>query len=87
MTGCVDLFHHNVRVMAGDVGTVKHSVIRHVFSVIWGSGDVIMWKGLWDGVDHWFGHGLKQSGVTFMIGLSILMVSRSLKSALSMPVS
>jgi hypothetical protein len=73
--------------MAGDVGTVKHSIIRHVFSVIWGIADVIMWKGVGDGVDHMFGHGLSQSVVTFTIGLIILMGSRSLKSALSMPVS
>ena len=87
VTGCIDLFHHNVREMAGDVGTVKHSIVRHVFSLIWGICDVIMWKGLWDGVDHWFGYGLHQAGVTLFIGLSTLTVSRTLKSALSMPVS
>ena len=87
VTGFVDLFHHNILAIGGDVGSIKHDIVRHLFSVVWGTVDVIMWKGLWDGVDHWFGEGLAQSRVTFLIGLSVLMVARSLKSALSMPVS
>ena len=91
ITSGIDLFHHNVSNLAGDVGTVKHSILRHVFSIIWGFGDVIMWKGMWDGVDHWFGleegNGATIATVTLLIGLTILTLSRTMKAALSMPVS
>ena len=87
VTSAIDLFHHNISDLAGDVGTIKHSIIRHVFSVIWGFMDIIMWKGLWDGVDHWFVHGITLAVTTLTIGLTILTLSRSLKSALSIPVS
>jgi len=90
ITSGIDLFHHNVSNLAGDVGTVKHSILRHVFSIIWGFGDVIMWKGLWDGVDHWFGleegNGATIATVTLLIGLTILTLSRTMKAALSMPI-
>ena len=46
VTSCIDLFHHNINNIAGYVGTVKHTIFRHVFSIIWGFIDIIMWKGL-----------------------------------------
>ena len=83
VTSAIDLFHHNISDLAGDVGTIKHSIIRHVFSVIWGFMDIIMWKGLWDGVDHWFVRGLTLPVTTLTIGLTILTLSRSLKNRIS----
>ena len=42
--------------------------------------------GLWDGYDHIAGKGFIQSIVTFSIGLTILIFTKSLRSAHSMPV-
>ena len=86
ITGLIDVFHTSLKEMAGEVGSVKHSVMRHAFSLVWGVADIFLWKGLWDGVDHWFGHGIPQAITTFSLGLLILSITRSMKSALSMPV-
>ena len=44
-------------------------------------------QGLWDGYDHWAGRGEPQALLTLSLGLAILTLSRSLRSAQSMPVS
>ena len=87
LTIIVDLFHTDIARIAGSPGTLGHTIVRHVFSLAWGAGDIIMWRGLWDGYDHWAGRGELQALVTLSTGLATLSLSRSLRSAQSMPVT
>ena len=41
-------------------------------------------QGLWDGYDHWAGRGEAQALLTLSLGLALLTLSRSLRSAQSM---
>ena len=86
VTMAIDVFHTDIARMAGTQGCLRHSVMRHVFSLTWGSADIIMWKGLWDGYDHWAGRAELQALVTLSVGLVTLTIGRSLRSAQSMPV-
>ena len=33
------------------VGTWRHVMVRHVYSLTYGAMDIMMWKGVWDGWD------------------------------------
>ena len=87
VTGLVDIFHVKISWMAGPVGSIRHALIRHVFSFCWGVADIFLWKGIWDGYDNYFGLDIYQAVVTLSIGLFVLTCTRSLKSGLSVPVS
>ena len=82
----IDMFHTDLARMAGVPGCHTHTIMRHMFSLVWGSADIIMWKGLWDGYDHWAGRAELQALVTLSTGLVTLTLGRSLRSAQSMPV-
>ena len=87
VTSIIDLFHCDLSLRARELGGLLQTVLRHLFSITWGFADIIFWKGLWDGYDHLAGFGVKQSMVTFVVGLSILTTTRTIKAATSMPVS
>ena len=86
ITMAIDMFHTDLARIAGTPGHLRHTIVRHVFSLTWGSADIIMWKGLWDGYDIWAGRAELQSLATISIGLVTLTLGRSLRSAQSMPV-
>ena len=86
ITMAIDMFHTDLARMAGTPGQLGHTILRHVFSLTWGSADIIMWKGLWDGYDHWAGRAELQALMTLCLGLVTLTLGRSLRSAQSMPV-
>jgi len=81
----LDLFHSSVNKLAGKVGTWRHVVVRNSFSIVYGVLDILLWKGVWDGYDHWVGNGLYQSLATLITGLIVLSVFRTVKTAWSMP--
>ena len=56
----LDIFHPLLRSWAGREGSVRHAVLRHVFSVSWAAVDILYWKGIWDQVDHQAGYGPTQ---------------------------
>ena len=56
----IDLFHHNLRDRAGEVGSLRQNVLRHLFSLLWGFSDILFWKGIWDQIDHTAGYGTTQ---------------------------
>ena len=33
------------------MGTWRHVIVRHVYSLSYGTMDIMMWKGVWDGWD------------------------------------
>ena len=95
----IDLFHHNLRERAGEVGSLRQNILRHVFSLLWGFSDILFWKGIWDQIDHTAGYGTSQVSLflrrkqpdcqaasTLLIGLTVLLLFRRVKSALSMPI-
>ena len=56
----IDMFHHNLRERAGVVGSLRHNISRHLFSLLWGFSDILFWKGIWDQIDHTAGYGSTQ---------------------------
>merc|ERR1712012_1290419 len=46
---------------------------------------IMLWKGVWDGVDHWTGSGVVQGISTLSLGLLCLSCSGTVKTAWSMP--
>ena len=56
----VDLFHHNMSSFARSPGTLRHNILRHLFSIIWGILDILYWKGIWDQIDNQAGYGVTQ---------------------------
>ena len=60
LTLLIDMFHHNLREMAGEVGSLRHNNVRHMFSLLWGFSDILFWKGIWDQIDHTAGYGSTQ---------------------------
>lgn len=85
LTLLIDMFHHDLRERAGMVGSLRHNVTRHLFSLLWGFSDILFWKGIWDQIDHIAGYGSTQAASSLLIGLTVLLLFRRLKSALSMP--
>jgi len=86
LTLLIDMFHHNLREMAGELGSLRHNVARHLFSLLWGFSDILFWKGIWDQIDHTAGYGSTQAASTLLIGLTVLLLFGRVKSALSMPI-
>jgi len=82
----LDVFHPSLRSWAGGEGTVRHAVLRHMFSVSWAAVDILFWKGIWDQIDHQAGYGPSQAMCTTSLGLAILLPLGRFKSAMSMPV-
>ena len=56
----IDMFHHNLSERAGVVGSLRHNLSRHLFSLLWGFSDILFWKGIWDQIDHTAGYGSTQ---------------------------
>ena len=86
VSSIIDLYHVDLAGHVGDVGGVRLTVARHVFSLTWGFADIMMWKGLWEGYDYFAGLGLHQSLVTSVLGLAVLLCTTTLKSAMCPPV-
>ena len=84
ITSCIDLLHGTAARAAA--GRWWAGAARAAWSLVWGLADILLWKGLWDGVDHWAGWGCAQATATLAIGITGLTLSRTLRSAHSMPV-
>lgn len=54
--------------------------------MFWGTIDILMWKGLWDGIDCVFGKSQIVSITTLCIGTIILAAFGILRSAVSVPI-
>ena len=83
----IDMFHTSIRDLAGTPGSWRHVVGRHVYSVVYGVLDILLWKGVWDGYDHYAGHGPLQAVLSLSLGVITLLATRTIKTAWSMPVS
>ena len=82
----LDMFHQSIRDVAGEADTWRHVIVRHVYSVVYGLLDILLWKGVWDGYDQYAGHGPLQATVTLSLGVAALAGTRTIKTAWSMPV-
>ena len=69
------------------IGTWRHVTVRNLYSIVYGILDILLWKGVWDGYDEWAGHGEWQATSTLVMGLMVLTLTRTVKTAWSMPVS
>ena len=59
---------------------------RYLFSLVWGSADILFWKGVWDGYAYLTNYQVEMFMVSAVIGLTVLTSSRTVKSSLSTPV-
>ncbi|XP_023335090.1 uncharacterized protein LOC111706445 [Eurytemora carolleeae] len=82
----IDLFHSNLGDILGNPGDLKHTLATRIYSVLWGITDIMLWKGVWDGLDLVAGIHWQVSLSSLSVGVIILSVTRTLKSALSMPI-
>jgi len=83
----IDMFHLQLSSRVGQPGSLSHSFYTRAFSTAWGLLDILLWKGVWDGVDCLTGGRYWAVSVsTLAVGLSVLTAAGALKSALSMPV-
>jgi len=46
-----DFLHPRAKSLAGKPGTVLHTLVCRVFSVVWALCNVLMWQGIWDGLN------------------------------------
>ena len=83
----IDLFHQSIRNVAGKAGSWRHVIVRHVYSIVYGALDILLWKGVWDGYGHYAGQGPVQAAISLSAGVIALSCSRTIKTAWSMPVS
>lgn len=84
-TFIIDVWYHDMDKAAGLPGTARHTLISRLFSVMWGLLDIALWKGLWDGVDHLAGNHWSIPAVTLALGVTPLILTGTLRSALSFP--
>ena len=56
------------------------------FSVFWGFVDIILWKGIWDGINCIFGQEYLTATITFCLGLVVLTAFGTLRSTVSVPI-
>ena len=80
-------FSSNIIMLPLQIGTWRHVTVRNLYSIVYGILDILLWKGVWDGYDEWAGHGEWQATSTLVMGLMVLTLTRTVKTAWSMPVS
>ena len=54
--------------------------------MVWGSADILFWKGVWDGYAYLTNYEVEMFVVSLVVGLVVLTTTRTVKSSLSSPV-
>ena len=83
-TFLIDIFHHNFATFLQK--PFQLSMVSKTYSVLWGFLDVTYWKGVWDGINLWFGTEIQVPSLTLVIGMISLIVLRSVKTGICAPV-
>ena len=83
----IDMFHHNFSNSSLCSRTFMSPFIAHVYSITWGIVDITYWKGVWDGINMWFGQMILVPSVTLAIGSIILVILGCVRTAICSPVS
>jgi len=86
VTFIIDLLHPCMKKGGGKPGSLKFAVLSKCFSSAWAVFDILLWKGLWDGLDEKAGKHWITASSSLAIGVTFLSATRCLKSALSVPV-
>ena len=67
-------------------GKASFVAVSRTFAVVWGFGDIYLWKAVWDGIDCAFTKSVLTGTATLAIGVAGLQLGGAMRSVASVPV-